>query len=59
MPLHGGAVADDEVGGVQRADVDGGGVALTQAGHELHAAADAATVGQDADGSVRGIRLIG
>lgn len=47
VPLHGHAVADDEVAAVQRANVDGGCVALSQAGHQLHTAADAATVHQN------------
>lgn len=50
VPLHGHAVADDEVAAVQGADVDGRGTSLTQAGHQLHAAADAAAVHQDAGG---------
>lgn len=51
MPLHCHAVADDEVAAVKRANVDRDPVALAQAGHQLHAAADAATVHYDADGS--------
>lgn len=50
VSLHRHAVADDEVAAVQRAHVDGGSVALTQAAHELHAGAEAAAVGQNADG---------
>lgn len=49
VPLHCRAVADNEVAAIQRADVDSGCVALTQAGHQLHSAADAATVDQDAN----------
>lgn len=51
MPLHCHAVADNEIAAVERANVDGDGVAPAQAGHQLHAAADAATVHQDANRS--------
>lgn len=41
--------------------MDRDGVALAQAGHQLHAAAEAATVHHDAHGSGRrgGFRLVG
>lgn len=49
LPFHRHAVANNEVAAVQRADVDGGCVSLTQAGQQLHPATDAATVHQDAN----------
>lgn len=51
VPLHCHAVADDEIAAVERTDVNGDPVGPAQAGHQLHAAADAATVHHHANRS--------
>lgn len=50
-PLHCHAVADDEIAAVERANVNRDPVGAAQAGHQLHAAADAAAVHHHANRS--------